>query len=95
MVSRKESTCQCRGHGFDPQFGKIPHALEQLSLWATTTELTCPRGRALQREATAVRSLCSTTRECSPCLLEPVKEDLALPKINKFKEFCGGDITSL
>ena len=26
-----ESTCQCRGHGFDPWPGKIPHATEQLS----------------------------------------------------------------
>ena len=26
----KESTCQCRRHGFDPWSGKIPHALEQL-----------------------------------------------------------------
>ena len=33
-----ESICQCRGHGFDPWSGKIPHAAEQLSLCATTTE---------------------------------------------------------
>ena len=32
------STCRCRGHGFDPWFGKIPHAMEQLSPCATTTE---------------------------------------------------------
>ena len=36
-----ESTCQCRGYGFDPWSGKIPHAVEQLSPWATTTEPTC------------------------------------------------------
>ena len=29
---------QCRGHGFDPWSGKIPHAAEQLSPSATTTE---------------------------------------------------------
>ena len=34
-----ESACQCRGHGFEPWSGKIPHAAEQLSPWATTTEL--------------------------------------------------------
>ena len=33
-----ESACQCRGHGFEPWSGKIPHAAEQLGLWATTTE---------------------------------------------------------
>ena len=27
-----EFTCQCRGHGFDPWSGKIPHAAEQQSL---------------------------------------------------------------
>ena len=30
--SDKESTCQYRGHGFDPWFWKIPHAAGQLSL---------------------------------------------------------------
>ena len=33
-----ESTCQCRGHGFEPWSGKIPHATEQLGPWATATE---------------------------------------------------------
>ena len=36
-----ESACQCRGHGFKPWSGKIPHAEEQLGLWATTTEPAC------------------------------------------------------
>ena len=36
-----ESACQCRGHGFEPWSGKIPHATEQLGPWATTTEGTC------------------------------------------------------
>ena len=35
-----ESACQCRGHGFKPWSGKIPHATEQLGPWATTTEPT-------------------------------------------------------
>ena len=26
-----ESTCQCRGHGFDPWSGKIPHVMGELS----------------------------------------------------------------
>ena len=33
-----ESACQCRGHGFEPWSGKIPHAAGQLGPWATTTE---------------------------------------------------------
>ena len=33
-----ESACQCRGSGFEPWSGKIPHATEQLGPWATTTE---------------------------------------------------------
>ena len=33
-----ESACQCRGHGFKPWSGKIPHATEQLGPWATVTE---------------------------------------------------------
>ena len=36
--SGRESACQCRGHGFDPWSGKIPHAAEQLSPCTTTTE---------------------------------------------------------
>ena len=32
-----ESACQCRGHGFEPWSGKIPHAAEQLGPWATIT----------------------------------------------------------
>ena len=30
-----------QGHGFEPWSGKIPHAAEQLSPCATTTEPTC------------------------------------------------------
>ena len=33
-----ESACRCRGHGFEPWSGKIPHAAEQLGPCATTTE---------------------------------------------------------
>ena len=27
-LKKKESACQCRGHGFEPWSGKIPHAAE-------------------------------------------------------------------
>ena len=33
-----ESACQCRGHGFEPWSGRIPHAAEQRGPWATITE---------------------------------------------------------
>ena len=53
-----ESACQCRGHGFEPWSGKIPHADEQLVTWATTTEparlepvLRNKRGRDSERPA--------------------------------------------
>ena len=39
-LSGKESTCQSWRHEFDPWPGKIPHAVEQLSPWATTIEPT-------------------------------------------------------
>ena len=53
-----ESACQCRGHGFEPRSGKIPHAAEQLGPWDTTTEparlelvLGNKRGRDSERPA--------------------------------------------
>ena len=57
-LSGWESACQCRGHGFDPWSGKIPHAAEQMGPWATTTEparlepvLHNKRGRDSERPA--------------------------------------------
>ena len=53
-----ESACQCRGHGFEPWSGKIPHAAEQLGPWATIAEperlepmLCNKRGRDSERPA--------------------------------------------
>ena len=53
-----ESARQCRGHGFEPWSGKIPHAAEQLAPWATITEpahlepvLHNKRGRDSERPA--------------------------------------------
>ena len=45
-LSGKESTCQCKGHRFDPPAGKILHAVDQLSPGATSTEPALPRARA-------------------------------------------------
>ena len=41
-LSGKESTWQCRRHGFDPRSGRIPHTEEQLSPCTTAPE---PRSR--------------------------------------------------
>ena len=53
-----ESACQCRGHGFEPWSGKIPHAAEQLGPWGTIAEparlepvLRNKRGRNNERPA--------------------------------------------
>ena len=53
-----ESACQCRGHGFEPWSGKIPHAADQLGPWATIAEPAClepvllnKRGRDGERPA--------------------------------------------
>ena len=70
-----ESACQCRGHGFEPWSGKIPHATERLGPWATVTEPVClepvlrnKRGRDSERPAHRDEewSPLATTRE-SPC----------------------------
>ena len=50
-----ESACQCRGHGFEPWSGKIPHAAEQLDPRATTTEPAHLEPVLPTREATIVR----------------------------------------
>ena len=62
LKKKKKSACQCRRHEFDAWSGKIPHAEEQLSLCATTSEPVlyiwepqllkpaCPRACALQEK---------------------------------------------
>ena len=70
-----ESACQCRGHGLEPWSGRIPHASEQQSPWATTTEparlepvLHNKRGRDSERPAHSDEEWppLAATRE-SPC----------------------------
>ena len=53
-----ESACRCKGHGFEPWSGRIPHAAEQLGPWATIAEPAClepvlrnQRGRDSERPA--------------------------------------------
>ena len=81
------------GTGFDPWSRKIPHAEEQRSPHATTTEPVLQRLRAATTEARAPYSLCSETREAtavrSRCATTAAtrekacsKEDPAQPEIN-------------
>ena len=58
-----ESACQCRGQGFEPWSGKIPHAAEQLGPWATIAEpahlepvLHNKRGRGMRGPCTTMKS---------------------------------------
>jgi len=58
----------------DPLSGKIPHAVEQLNLWATTTEANT-YSLCSTREAVATRSPC-TAMNSSPNSLAPTRESL-------------------
>ena len=46
-----DSTCRCRGHGFDPWSGKIPFAVRERSLCAPTREATTTEACAPQWES--------------------------------------------
>ena len=71
-LSVEDSACQCRRHRFETWSGKIPHAVEQISLWPQLLSL-CSRARepqllspcAATTEACALWSLCSATREAT------------------------------
>ena len=60
-----ESTCQCRGHRFEPGSGKVPHAAEQLGPCATAAEPVLWSPRATTTEPTC----CNYWSSCawSPC----------------------------
>ena len=62
-LSGKESTCQCRRHGFDPWSGKIPYAAEQQSPCTVTVKPVPMSPGTTTREATTMRSLGTAIRE--------------------------------
>ena len=64
--------------GFKPWSKKIPHAVRQLSLWATTTEPVLQRSCCATGGATTGETPLAATRE-SP----HSNEDPAQPKVNK------------
>ena len=68
-----ESACHFRGHGFDPWSRKIPHAVEQLSLCATTAEPVLWNKRSYHNEKPAHRNERKPTYG---------NKDPAQPKIN-------------
>ena len=70
-----------REHRFNPWPKKFIHAMGQLSLCATTTEAHTLGPDSTTREASAMRSSCTTAREKLACS----NEDLAQPK-NKVRE---------
>ena len=61
--NNKKSACQCRRHEFDSWSRNIPHATGQPSPGTTTTEPVRHSLGAARREATTMRSHCTTTRE--------------------------------
>lgn len=77
VVSVRESTCQCRGYRFNPWSRKIPQAMEQLSLNATSTEpMGCNYWSPCALESKLWnRNYCNekphTTTKSSPDLLQP------------------------
>ena len=59
-----ESACQCRGHGFEPWSGRIPHSHNYWSPGALEpTHRNYWSPRSATREATAMRSPLAATRE--------------------------------
>ena len=57
LVAQWLRFCQpCRGHGFEPWSRKIPHAMDQLSPCASTTEPALCSPRATTTEAHAPRA---------------------------------------
>ena len=74
------STCQCRGHGFNPWSGKIPHTAEQLSSCATAAKPVCINPMLCnQRNHCSEKPVLCATRE-----IHNHSKDLAQTNINKF-----------
>ena len=76
LVVQRLRIYHCRGHGFNPWSGKIPHAAGQLSLWASTTELVLPKACAPQQEK-------PPQREAQAPQLENMQQQRSSEAINK------------
>ena len=64
-----EFACQCKGHGFDPCSGKIPHALVQISPCPVATEPSLQSLQATATEACALASMLHKRGHCSEKLV--------------------------
>ena len=76
----EDSACQCERHRFDPWSGKIPYAVEQLSLCATTNAPVLESPGAAAPAACVSQRLCSTTRKANTRRLESSPRLLQLEK---------------
>ena len=65
QLGGKKSICQCRRHGFDPWFGKTPHAVGTLSNCTSTTESVFQSPHVPTAEGHTPQRPCSKTRETS------------------------------
>ena len=73
----KESACQCRRHGFDPWSGKIPRAVEQLSLCDTTNRSPCA---AIRSPLAATKPQCSQSIKNLKTKIKTHNETIAHPQ---------------
>ena len=90
-VPPQESACHYRGHWFQPWSGKVPRALEQLSLCIATAEATRaqvlqllkpadPRAHALQQEKPLQWQTRTPQLESRPHSLQPEKARVQQPR---------------
>ena len=85
--SGEESTCQCRGHRFDPWSGKIPHAPGWLSpctmtaepelwgLWAAPTEASTQLWRPGRAKNKQISKFSVNSYLCSSCYISSAGQD--------------------
>ena len=88
--SGKESACQGRRHKFEPWSRKIPHAMEQLSPCARTTEAvlwslgaTATETVCATMEVCVLRSLCTTTGETTAMRSARTESSPGSPQLEK------------
>ena len=74
----KNSPANPGGHGFDPWSGKISHASEQLSLYASTMKPVCLEAMICDKNSHCKRSPNNAAREGQHSNKDPTQ-----PKIDK------------
>ena len=74
VVEDKNQPGQRRGHRFNPQPGKTPHAMEQLSPQVTTTEAQAPGVCGPQQEKPLLTATRENTRKATKTLRSQKKK---------------------